>query len=193
MPSPELINFTEFTKRVRIALEGNLPGLHFFLYPMDSHEIDGELTTGLMVQTSFLGYDIVSHLRFPGDTDVIRMPDIDRTLVDLCSTFTKAVARGPQIYANERRGMTLTFGEALLGLCYGCKVTRLGWNGKDMFLFLTPGSRITVAEGRPLAACLPVGTEVDYLPHIDMKTVDGKIVPWLCSQTDAIAMDWVLA
>ena len=28
--------------------------------------------------------------------------------------------------------------------------------------------------------------------HIDMKTADDKIVPWLASQTDVLATDWVL-
>ena len=61
-----------------------------------------------------------------------------------------------------------------------------------MFLFLVPGSRITVSAGRPLAAVFPVGTDVDYLPHIDMKPADGKVVPWLASQTDVLADDWTV-
>ncbi len=84
----------------------------------------------------------------------------------------------------------MDFGYALDVLRQGCRVARAGWNGKGMFLFLVPGSRITVSAGRPLAAHLEVGTEVDYLPHIDMKTAQGGVVPWLASQTDLLAEDW---
>lgn len=28
------------------------------------------------------------------------------------------------------------------------------------------------------------------LPYIYMKTADGGLVPWLCSQTDLLAEDW---
>lgn len=30
------------------------------------------------------------------------------------------------------------------------------------------------------------------LPYIYMSTVDGKLVPWLASQTDMLAEDWML-
>ena len=86
----------------------------------------------------------------------------------------------------------MTFGQAIINLKAGKRVARAGWNGKGMFLFLVPGSRITVSEGRPLAAVFPVGAEVDYLPHIDMKTADDKVVPWLASQTDVLAEDWTV-
>jgi len=61
-----------------------------------------------------------------------------------------------------------------------------------MWLVLVPGSiQLTVEEGRPLAlAGVPVGTKFDYLPHIDMMTVQGALVPWLASQTDVLADDW---
>lgn len=86
----------------------------------------------------------------------------------------------------------LTFSEALIAINSNKKVARLGWNGKDMFIFLIPGSTFEVTEGRPLAAHVPAGTKVDYRPHIDMKTVDGSIVPWVASQTDVLANDWYI-
>ncbi len=75
----------------------------------------------------------------------------------------------------------------------GARVRRVGWNGKGMFLFLIPGSTFTVSEGRPMARHYPVGTEVNYHAHVDMKTATGDVVPWLCSQTDLLADDWELA
>lgn len=71
----------------------------------------------------------------------------------------------------------------------GQRVTRAGWNGKDMFLFLVPGSTFKVNRP-PLLGIYPEGTEINYHPHVDMKTADGQIVPWLCSQSDLLAIDW---
>lgn len=83
----------------------------------------------------------------------------------------------------------LTFGLAVEALKLGKKVARAGWNGKGMFLFLVPGSTFKVNRP-PLLGIYPEGTEINYCPHIDMKTADGKVVPWLASQTDVLAEDW---
>ena len=91
--------------------------------------------------------------------------------------------------AIERDDQALNFGDALHMLKLGKKVTRAGWNGNGMFLFLVPGSTFKVSRP-PLLGIYPDGTEISYCPHIDMKTADGKVVPWLCSQTDALAEDW---
>ena len=88
-------------------------------------------------------------------------------------------------------GELLSFGDALILLKSGKKVARLGWNGKGMFLFLVPGSVFKVNRP-PLLGIYPEGTEINYCPHIDMRTADGKIVPWLASQTDVLAEDWVI-
>jgi Protein of unknown function (DUF2829) len=83
----------------------------------------------------------------------------------------------------------LNFGNALDLLKTGKKVAREGWNGKGMFLFLVSGSTFKVNRA-PLLGIYPEGTEINYCPHIDMKTADGSIVPWLASQTDVLADDW---
>ena len=83
----------------------------------------------------------------------------------------------------------LSFGDALVYLKNGEKLTRKGWNGKDMFIFLVPGSKFKVNRP-PLLGIYPEGTEINYQPHIDMKTADDSIVPWLASQTDMLAEDW---
>lgn len=84
-----------------------------------------------------------------------------------------------------------SFGDALNALKAGKKVARAGWNGKGMFLFLVPGSTFLVNRP-PLLGIYPEGTEINYCPHIDMKTADGKVVPWLASQTDVLADDWLI-
>lgn len=81
-------------------------------------------------------------------------------------------------------------GQAITALKTGHRVARAGWNGKGMWLTLVPGSRVKVGAGRPLAVAFPVDFEFDYLPHVDMWTAQGQLVPWLASQTDLLAEDW---
>lgn len=84
----------------------------------------------------------------------------------------------------------LTFSEALVLLKQGKRVEREGWNGKGMFLFLVPGSHFKVNRA-PLLGIYPEGTGIDYRPHIDMKTAQGDVVPWVASQSDLLADDWL--
>lgn len=83
----------------------------------------------------------------------------------------------------------MNFSEALSAVKLKGRVFRAGWDGKDMFIFLVPGSTFTV-DRAPLLGIYPPGTEINYHAHIDMRTADGTIVPWLCSQTDMLAEDW---
>ena len=83
----------------------------------------------------------------------------------------------------------MNFSEALQLLKDGKCVARIGWNGKGMYLYLVPGSEFEVSRP-PLDQHLPRGTKVKYLPHIDMRTVDGSFVPWLASQSDLLSKDW---
>ena len=83
------------------------------------------------------------------------------------------------------------FSIALDYLKSGYKVARQGWNGKGMFIFLVPGSTFKVNRP-PLLGIYPEGTEINYHAHIDMKTADNQVVPWLASQTDLLADDWTL-
>jgi len=54
-------------------------------------------------------------------------------------------------------------------------VRRRGWNGKNMHLHLVTASK----DGMN--------------PYVAMKTADGSIIPWHCSQTDLLAIDWEIA
>ncbi len=83
----------------------------------------------------------------------------------------------------------LSFSQALDLIKSGKRLQREGWNGKGMFVFLVPGSTFKVNRA-PLLGIYPEGTEINYHGHIDMRTADGMIVPWLCSQTDMLASDW---
>ena len=83
----------------------------------------------------------------------------------------------------------MNFGNAIEALKEGKRVARAGWNGKGMFLFLVPGSNFIVNR-EPLLSIIGEGAQITYRPHIDMKDAEGKVVPWLASQTDMLAEDW---
>jgi hypothetical protein len=85
----------------------------------------------------------------------------------------------------------MNFGQALEALKLGSKVSRAGWDGKDSFLFLVPGSWFQVNRP-PLSGIYPEGAEIQYHAHIDMKTTQGYVVPWTCSQDDLLSEDWVI-
>lgn len=68
----------------------------------------------------------------------------------------------------------MNFGEALELAKMGTRIRRSGWNGKGMH----------VALQRPDA------NSKMGLPYLYLRTVDGKLVPWTISQTDALAEDW---
>lgn len=97
-----------------------------------------------------------------------------------------------QIFSRRTSATTedkLDFSDALELLKEGYLVTREGWNGKGIFLYLVPGSTFEVNRA-PLNEIFDEGTVVDYHPHIDMRTADGYHVPWLASQADLLATDW---
>lgn len=83
----------------------------------------------------------------------------------------------------------LSFSEALEELKNGRMIRRSGWNGKNMFLFLVPGSKF-LTNKEPLLTILGENVEVNYHAHIDMFTAQGYVVPWLASQADLLDEDW---
>jgi hypothetical protein len=91
---------------------------------------------------------------------------------------------------DDGKNVEMSFSNALCRLKAGLKVARTGWNGKGMFLYLVSGSQFNVNRA-PLLGIYPEGTTIDYRSHIDMKTADGSCVPWVASQTDLLADDWV--
>lgn len=65
----------------------------------------------------------------------------------------------------------MTFGDAIEAMKEGHNVSRSGWNGKGMLIYIT---------------CFP-----GFEPCICMKTAQGALQPgWLASQTDILSTDW---
>lgn len=83
----------------------------------------------------------------------------------------------------------MNFSKALNEIKAGKRLTRKGWNGKGMFVFLVPGSNFAVNR-EPLLSILGQGTEVTYRPHIDLCATDGTVGVWQPSMSDVLAEDW---
>ena len=105
-------------------------------------------------------------------------------------TFEKAYR------AIEGDEQALTFGDAVHMLKMGEKVARAGWNGKDMWLALTLSIHDIPRDGTTMPVYRltldDAGIGATALPWIGMKTADNKFVPWLASQTDMLAEDWIV-
>lgn len=85
-------------------------------------------------------------------------------------------------------GGKMDFSDALKCLLAGLKVTREGWNRKGVWLRyvdLYSDDQFRVTEHEPCDGTL--------LPWIGMKTANNTFVPWLASQTDILADDWIVA
>jgi len=67
-----------------------------------------------------------------------------------------------------------TIGWAIKQMHNGEKVRRKSWNEKGMWLALQ----------------VPDEHSKMSLPYVYMKTADNKLVPWICSQNDLLAIDW---
>lgn len=88
----------------------------------------------------------------------------------------------------------MDYSDALRKLKDGHRVARSGWNGKGMWLYCIAADRYAVKTESFNALreglFTGMGDPIELLPWIGMKTADNKFVPWLCSQTDAMADDW---
>ncbi|QYY44765.1 DUF2829 domain-containing protein (plasmid) [Aneurinibacillus thermoaerophilus] len=83
---------------------------------------------------------------------------------------------GVTVEEMKEMGAQFGFDLAIDLLKEGHKLARAGWNGKGMWVHIQrpdENSKMT-------------------LPYIYMKTADNNLVPWLISQTDALAEDWMI-
>ena len=70
----------------------------------------------------------------------------------------------------------MDFGDAVKKMKYrGGRFARTGWNGKNQYIELQR----------------PDAHSKMSLPYIFIRTVQGDLVPWLASQTDMLADDWM--
>lgn len=95
----------------------------------------------------------------------------------------------------------MNFGDAIAALKEGKRVSRAGWNEKGMWLGLVPakpwyaGPLADAAHPVAFVPQHPDGAPIarlSLLPWIGMRTVDACFVPWLASQTDMLAEDYMV-
>lgn len=79
----------------------------------------------------------------------------------------------------------MNFGKALEGLKTSDRLARKGWNGKGIFIELqTPDVNSKMTS--PYIFINTTGL------HGDNKDSPKSLVPWLPSQTDLLAEDWIV-
>ncbi len=106
----------------------------------------------------------------------------------------------------------ISFGAALEVVKAGGTAARLGWNGKEMFIFERPADELEVGFIIDKVKSLPQSvknffkakdekeapgeqglTKVKFTAYLCMKAADGTIVNgWLASQTDMLSNDWII-
>ena len=87
----------------------------------------------------------------------------------------------------EKEGEYMNFGEAIESMKDNKLVSRAGWNGKGMYLYIT----IQELNYPPCQNNEEWKSGVfDGSTFIVMRTADAKLIPWLASQTDILAEDW---
>jgi len=109
----------------------------------------------------------------------------------------------------------MDFGIALKALKEGKRVSREGWNGKGMFIFMRPADELHIDFVVDKVKSLPQSVKdyyhqdridekgnqlilgenevVKFTSYICMKAFDGSIVNgWLASQTDILSEDWTI-
>lgn len=83
------------------------------------------------------------------------------------------------------------FGCALAQIRNGRNVARVGWNGKGMHVAL-----VFACEGEPQheMSTHPTryGQHARRREYLSMRTADGSYVPWVASQSDLLADDWIV-
>ena len=92
----------------------------------------------------------------------------------------------------------MNFGDALKALKQGKRITRKGWNGKGMFLWLKPAAKLKAEccfDPQIKKCAQENGGEILSLGTICMFTHDSTgrkaiLTGWLASQADLLLEDW---
>lgn len=83
----------------------------------------------------------------------------------------------------------MNFGSAIEFLKHGMAVSRSGWNGKGMFVYLVPANTYRAQTG-VAKAFFGEGAMVPYNAYMAIKNVDGTVNTWVPSVNDCLAEDW---
>lgn len=101
--------------------------------------------------------------------------------------------------------INLNFEQALAAVKQGKLISRDGWNGKKMFVFMRPADElepefIVKIKSLPDAykntlknVTFQEGEKIKFGAYLCMKAADNSIMNgWLASQTDMLSTDWCI-
>ena len=90
--------------------------------------------------------------------------------------------------AAYRKASAMSFGLAIEALKKGERVTRAKWNGKGMWLVA-----IRAQDWQCDVDAIPEeDADIELCGFFALKTSDGEFVPWMVSQSDMQADDWMI-
>jgi hypothetical protein len=121
------------------------------------------------------------------------LESIDNMIVGL-NDMRKTFLLGRPLYmeefeTNTKKEAKMNFGQAIEALKEGKKVSREGWNGKNMWLVYMPPFRVEQPNERTQAH--GIKDSFDCGGYIVMWTAKGVWQPgWSASQEDMFAEDW---
>lgn len=84
---------------------------------------------------------------------------------------------------------TFGFGEAVNEIKNGKACSRLGWNGKDMFIYYVEGGNY---KSQSEVAKKMIGEFANYRPYIALYTAQKDVSFWSPSVSDSLANDWYI-
>lgn len=141
--------------------------------------------------------EIELHIHMPDDSiEIIRNANATEKMKYLSVAYDDNLVHknNKEIYITDVYFLvddTMSFGYALRRLRAGKRLTRKGWNGNGMFIYYVPFGEYFPSTKVAEKYCTDDFGKVPYRAYIAMKTIDNTVVPWVASQTDILADDWV--
>lgn len=119
--------------------------------------------------------------------------DLERWLADNNKRERRAKKHGAFNLDKNKEEAIMNFGEAIKVLKLGNCVARKGWNGKGIFIKLKKGESLNTPNNRFNEV---MTHDFIYIDTTGLRTNNPNApmdrVPWLASQTDMLADDWVV-
>lgn len=117
----------------------------------------------------------------------------DSRLDKWCKDKRRANKHGAFSLDKNKEEEIMNFGEAIKALKLGKRVARKGWNGKGIFIKLKKGESLNTPNNRFNEV---MTHDFIYIDTTGLRTNNPNApmdrVPWLASQTDMLADDWVV-
>ncbi len=107
-------------------------------------------------------------------------------------TASEAVTAAVQETVEVLGAVQYGFDVALNALKAGKAITRKGWNGKGMFVYMVPAASYRAQTG---IAKKVFGEDalVPYNAYLALKGADGNVSTWVPSVNDCLAVDWEIS